>query len=271
MPVDLQPAAKRLPASFEAPRPEVPAAPVDRLPPALEPGRHALFLDFDGTFVDFAPEPDAIKLRPGQPRDPRTVEPAPARRARHRVRAAKFPTSTDISRRSSCRPRACTARKSARRRATSAPGRRAPISTAPAGGSPPRSCPNDPLLVEDKGAALVLHFRKHPEQRARAEALAAAAVAGLSDLYAIEGHAIFEIRQRDVSKATAIELFGNMRPFAGRLPVFVGDDSTDEDGFRAAARAGGFGVKVGPGSTGAAYRLPDVSAVHVWLRKLAGL
>ena len=131
--------------------------------------------------------------------------------------------------------------------------------------------PNDPLLVEDKGAALVLHFRKHPEQRARAEALAAAAVAGLSDLYAIEGHAIFEIRQRDVSKATAIELFGDMRPFAGRLPVFVGDDSTDEDGFRAAARAGGFGVKVGPGSTGAAYRLPDVSAVHVWLRKLAGL
>jgi len=48
MPVELQPAARRLPTSFEAPRLEVPAAPVDRLPPALEPGRHALFLDFDG-------------------------------------------------------------------------------------------------------------------------------------------------------------------------------------------------------------------------------
>ena len=63
----------------------------------------------------------------------------------------------------------------------------------------------------------------------------------------------------------AIDLFAASAPFAGRTPVFVGDDTTDEDGFRAAAKAGGFGIKVGPGVTEAAYRLPDVTAVHRWL------
>ena len=270
MPVDLQPAAKRLPASFEAPRPEVPAAPVDRLPPALEPGRHALFLDFDGTFVDFAPEPDAIKLRPGS----REILERLSRRLRGALAIVSGRKVSDIDRHLAPLELPASGVHGQEIRPTEGDFRARPASPDFDRARRRLSAailPNDPLLVEDKGAALVLHFRKHPEQRARAEALAAAAVAGLSDLYAIEGHAIFEIRQRDVSKATAIELFGNMRPFAGRLPVFVGDDSTDEDGFRAAARAGGFGVKVGPGSTGAAYRLPDVSAVHVWLRKLAGL
>ena len=46
-------------------------------------------------------------------------------------------------------------------------------------------------------------------------------------------------------------------PFRGRVPVFVGDDLTDEDGFRAAAAEGGFGVKIGPGETAASFRLPD--------------
>ena len=114
----------------------------------------------------------------------------------------------------------------------------------------------DPLLIEDKGGALVLHYRLHPHLRDRAEALAQAAVAGLDDLYACDGHYIFEIRQRGISKAVAIELFADQPAFRKRLPVFVGDDSTDEDGLRGAAKAGGFGIKVGPGSTRADYCLP---------------
>jgi len=55
-------------------------------------------------------------------------------------------------------------------------------------------------------------------------------------------------------------------PFAGAVPVMVGDDLTDEDGFRAAAALGGFGVLVGPPrETAARYGLPDVDAVLAWL------
>ncbi len=58
-------------------------------------------------------------------------------------------------------------------------------------------------------------------------------------------------------------------PFKGAVPVMLGDDLTDEDGFRAAAALGGFGVLVGPPrGTAARYSLPDVEAVLVWLDRI---
>ncbi|OYV98415.1 MAG: hypothetical protein B7Z68_00945, partial [Acidobacteria bacterium 21-70-11] len=54
-------------------------------------------------------------------------------------------------------------------------------------------------------------------------------------------------------------------PFAGRVPVFVGDDITDEDGFRAANRLGGLSVKVGDGPSAAGWRLEGVRQVLDWL------
>ena len=54
-------------------------------------------------------------------------------------------------------------------------------------------------------------------------------------------------------------------PFAGRLPVFVGDDLTDEHGFATVERLGGWTIKVGPGRTEARFRLADVDAVERWL------
>ena len=56
--------------------------------------------------------------------------------------------------------------------------------------------------------------------------------------------------------------------FAGRRPVFVGDDHGDEQGFAVVQRLGGFGVKVGAGRTRALHRLPDVAAVRHWLNTL---
>jgi trehalose 6-phosphate phosphatase len=237
-------------------------------PPPLDPNRHALFLDFDGTFVDFAPEPHLIRLRPGSTDLLRQVSRklggalaivsgrkvadldaflAPLKPPASGVHGQEFRPAPGDLRLTPPTPQL----DEARRRLAAA------------------LLPEDALLLEDKGGALVLHFRKHPDQRGRAESLAETAVAGLKDLHAVEGHAIFEIRQRGISKAKAVGLFAAAPPFAGRLPVFTGDDTTDEDGFRAAAQAGGFGVKVGPGATAAAYRLPDVSAVHRWLAELS--
>jgi trehalose 6-phosphate phosphatase len=233
-------------------------------PPALDPDRHALFLDFDGTFVDFAPRPDAIVLRPGSidllDRLSRRLGGALAIVSGRRiagldgflgpldlpasgVHGQELRLGTGGIRARSPSPQL----EEARRRLAAA------------------LRPGDPLDLEDKRAALVLHFRPHPEQGGRAAELAQAAIAGLGDLEALPGHAIVEIRERGVSKADAVRLFATHPPFAGRLPVFVGDDTTDEDGFRAADEAGGFGIKVGPGATAADYRLADVSAVHAWL------
>ena len=57
-------------------------------------------------------------------------------------------------------------------------------------------------------------------------------------------------------------------PFEGRVPVFVGDDLTDEYGFVAVLQLGGHAVKVGRGETCAHYRLANVAAVRRWLREI---
>ena len=82
------------------------------------------------------------------------------------------------------------------------------------------------------------------------------------------GKRILEIKPDGRDKGTAIVEYMNEPPFAGRLPVFVGDDQTDEYGFDAVTTAGGWAVKVGRGRTHAQFRLPDVAAVHAWLTAL---
>ena len=72
-----------------------------------------------------------------------------------------------------------------------------------------------------------------------------------------------EIRVRAVR---AVERMMARAPFTGRTPVFVGDDLTDEFGFAAANRAGGWSVLVGTRTTSAAtHALPGTGAVHAWL------
>jgi trehalose 6-phosphate phosphatase len=81
----------------------------------------------------------------------------------------------------------------------------------------------------------------------------------------MHGHCVFELKQRRISKGTALRAFMAEAPFAGRVPIYAGDDVTDEDGIEAAQALGGWGVRVGPGATAARYRLADVDAVARWL------
>jgi trehalose 6-phosphate phosphatase len=55
------------------------------------------------------------------------------------------------------------------------------------------------------------------------------------------------------------------KPFAGRVPVFLGDDLTDEDGFRVVQRLGGISIKIGAGETVAPWRLDHPAAARTWL------
>lgn len=122
------------------------------------------------------------------------------------------------------------------------------------------------LAVEDKALGVALHSRAAPEHEAaaRAEAERLAAAHGL---VVQAGKCVAELRLDHADKGTAIARIMDEPGFAGRWPVFVGDDRTDEAGFVAAARLGGDGVYVGdpPHETAAAFRLPDPAAVRAWL------
>jgi trehalose 6-phosphate phosphatase len=121
------------------------------------------------------------------------------------------------------------------------------------------------LRVEDKGLGVTLHYRLAPGQEADASALGQA-IADDTGLVLQPGDKVVELRTPGRNKGDALEHLMRQPPFAGARPVFVGDDRTDEDGFAAAARLGGFGVLVGrPRSTLARARLPDVEAVLAWL------
>ena len=90
-------------------------------------------------------------------------------------------------------------------------------------------------------------------------------VATAPEFEILHGHYVVEARPRGIHKGVALKALIGHPPFAGRKPVFVGDDRTDEDGFRAALVMGGHGVKVGPEPSIARYRLASVEAVHAWL------
>jgi trehalose 6-phosphate phosphatase len=125
------------------------------------------------------------------------------------------------------------------------------------------------LILERKPAAIGLHFRREPD-------LAAACLAALNEAVSLdptfevlEGKMVVEARPRGTGKADAIRAFMEEEPFAGRVPVFLGDDATDEDGFVATQAMGGVGVKVGAGDSVARVRTESVQSARAVLIGLA--
>jgi trehalose 6-phosphate phosphatase len=128
---------------------------------------------------------------------------------------------------------------------------------------------NPGMQLEAKGAAVALHYRNAPDREALARASTERLVAEFADAYMLQpGKMVFEIKPTNVDKGRAIEAFLDEPPFAGRIPVFVGDDLTDEKGFAAVNARGGVSIKVGDGDTIATARVPSVGALHVWLAAL---
>ncbi len=125
------------------------------------------------------------------------------------------------------------------------------------------------LILETKPSGFSLHYRARPELEEECRGVLFAALAALpnaSDVWQwLSDHCVFELKQRVVSKGSAVRALLAQLPFAGRQPVFVGDDVTDEDGILAVQAAGGFGVRVGGGESQARYRLTDPEAVGAWL------
>jgi trehalose 6-phosphate phosphatase len=130
---------------------------------------------------------------------------------------------------------------------------------------------NDGVLLEDKGLTLALHYRKAAELADAAAAAADAAVAeSRGALVLLHGKMVCELKPPGVDKGRAIAAFLEEPPFAGRVPVFAGDDQTDEAGFVTINQHRGVSIRIGGPPTAAAYRLPNVRALHAWLLELLG-
>ncbi|MEF8700590.1 MAG: trehalose-phosphatase [Candidatus Accumulibacter sp. UW26] len=121
------------------------------------------------------------------------------------------------------------------------------------------------LLLENKGLSVALHYRQAPRLASWLHRLLTGWVAQRSDLQLQKGKRVLEIKPAGFDKGTVITEFMAEAPFCGRIPVFIGDDVTDECGFIPVNSVGGYSIKVGPGRTAARYRLHDVAAVRQWL------
>jgi trehalose 6-phosphate phosphatase len=123
------------------------------------------------------------------------------------------------------------------------------------------------VLLEDKGLTLALHYRNAPAVAKDARRVAETAVAESNGaLVLLRGKMVYELKPPGIDKGRAIAAFLDEPPFAGRPPVFAGDDVTDEAGFATINRRGGVSIRIGDGrATAAAYGCPNVTALQDWL------
>ena len=121
------------------------------------------------------------------------------------------------------------------------------------------------LLVERKHAAIALHYRMSPQLEAVCRDAMTRAIDGKPQFELLHGKFVFEVKPAGINKGVAIDAFMSEAPFAGRVPIFAGDDTTDESGFAVVQPRGGVAIKVGSGPSLALHRLESTRAVFEWL------
>ena len=126
------------------------------------------------------------------------------------------------------------------------------------------------LLVEDKQFALALHYRDAPQLEDKVvRTMQELATHVRADLELQRGKMVVELRPAGATKAHGVAAFLEEVPFAGRVPIFIGDDLTDEPAFELVNQREGLSVVVSPTRPSAARaRLNDVTAVRDWLEQL---
>jgi trehalose 6-phosphate phosphatase len=213
--------------------------------PLLPPfGRSALLLDLDGTLLDIAPRPEAVVVPPGLTQTllllRQLLDDALA------VVTGRPVETVDALLGSAAYAVAGEHGGSLRRR----PGNSLERPDLP---SPPaawiaeaeRLAAQHPgLLFELKARGFALHYRAAPELGLALHDALEQMLAGSVEFELLPAHMLWEVRPRGVDKGKAVERLMESSPFFGRLPVFIGDDVTDEDGIAAAVAMGGAGLRV---------------------------
>ncbi|MBP1473561.1 trehalose-phosphatase [Frateuria sp. MAH-13] len=127
----------------------------------------------------------------------------------------------------------------------------------------------DGVQLEDKQHAMALHCRRAPDRLPALREAAEAVAAGLSGYELQPGNLVMEFKPAGMDKGRAVEELMRHPPFAGRTPVYLGDDLTDEHAFEAVNQAGGSSVRVGHREpTHARFTLPSPAAVQAWLERV---
>jgi trehalose 6-phosphate phosphatase len=128
------------------------------------------------------------------------------------------------------------------------------------------------LILEDKGVAIALHFRNAPAEASTVLDVAERAAAETGRAMVVQqGKMVVELRPSNADKGRALATLMTQRPFAGRRPIAIGDDLTDEPMLAAARALGGVAVRVGSSmpDSAASLHLADPAAVRGWLAALA--
>jgi trehalose 6-phosphate phosphatase len=230
---------------------------MDPLPPFH---RTALLLDMDGTLIDLAPTPDAVTVPPGlvdvlvslrealggalaivTGRPVETVDrlfgDAPGAVAGEHGGAIRHARGEPIERPNLPAP---------------------PSAWLEAAEALVRSAPG--ALLERKARGFALHYRQVPEARDVFHNALTALIDARFEVH--PAHMLWEVRPVGADKGHGVAALMQRVPFAERLPVFIGDDVTDEDGMREARRRGGAGYRVDE-----AFR--DTEGVRSWLHRSA--
>jgi trehalose 6-phosphate phosphatase len=128
-------------------------------------------------------------------------------------------------------------------------------------------------LLECKARGFALHYRLAPEAGPLFESALRLMLGDDPAFQLLEGSMTWEVRPAGVDKGSAVAALMGRAPFAGRLPLFIGDDVTDEDGMRVARAMGGAGLRVAPafGSpAGVRAWLGRAAATGVWPSEMSG-
>lgn len=248
----------------------VPSHPSLPAPPLPASSTLALFLDLDGTLLEFADRPDAVVVAVDLPRLLRTLRDRLdgalaliSGRALHDIDAlldiggpAAGLHGGEIRYADGHR---LTLHRADATRLAELYARAAAFAAAWPG-----------VVVETKPHALALHYRTAPQAAAAVREMAAVLQDEAGEGYVLQpGNHVIELKPAGVDKGGAVAVLMRSAPFAGRTPWVLGDDLTDEHAFVGAAALGGCGIVVGPRRpTAARYALADPQAAHAWLAAL---
>jgi trehalose 6-phosphate phosphatase len=128
---------------------------------------------------------------------------------------------------------------------------------------------NAGLQLETKSHAVALHYRRNPELEEACIQAMRDATRDLSGYHVVRGKMVIEAKIEGGNKGAAVADFLSETPFAGRKPIFAGDDLTDEDAFQEVNRRHGISIKVGLEGTCAGYRADTTIEFLAWLQNLA--
>ncbi|MCG8440744.1 MAG: trehalose-phosphatase [Caulobacterales bacterium] len=229
--------------------------------------RDALFLDFDGTLAELGPDPDAVTL-------PDATLTALQQVFDRLGGAMAVISGRDIRDLALRTPRGLW-RVGGHGLDRVAPGEDPP---AEAPSAPPVltaaleaiAAGNEGVRLERKGRVLTLHYRAAPQCEEACLAAVLQAVAREDGYVSERGKMVVEAKPVEAEKGAALTRLMGEPPFAGRRPLMIGDDVTDESAFAAALALGGRAVKVGRGASCARERVESPQTVRAWLEEEAG-